>query len=501
MSWYPLRRTILAAVSLSLMLSACVPAEPIAFTGSSQPSSETPSQASTAASSVNTPQTSSTAPSLPFASSSGLIPSQSQTTVSGQISLESGAAPSEAPIKERLNLPNPVPLGEEQLPEGPIVSVFVGLDSAVITQEGKLYIWGNNSHGSRGDGTIQKPAERILPPFCQTGIPDPVIDAQMGYGSYALTETGDIYLWGEEYRVGVDIERMDPGESILRPTRFSFPQPVKQVADGTLFLLEDGSVWHLGNFPDWIDGHQRFFYRIPSESGLYGESNYTPLDLPEALEEIPLDFPCKQIGVYSNYYTFLSEDGTVYIFGTLGMDASCGFSFYYYGEPKALPFPEPIQDVQGTGFHLFALSESGKLYVYGDPNFTFYDPPQTIMGAISPEDACLGERLYLKNLPEPLTQIAVSTYSYLALGESGTLYQWGACTPDYIINEQWNRDYQPIPTAIIPPEPVIDIFCSSIYAILTENSSIYQWGDNTRQRIPGAPEEFLTEPFKLTWQW
>ena len=75
-----------------------------------------------------------------------------------------------------------------------VISVSLGgSHSGAITQDGSLYMWGWNSYGQIGDGTTE---DRYKP----TKILDHVIAVSLGGGhSGAITQNGSLYMWGANW--------------------------------------------------------------------------------------------------------------------------------------------------------------------------------------------------------------------------------------------------------------------------------------------------------------
>ncbi|MBR3145161.1 MAG: carboxypeptidase regulatory-like domain-containing protein, partial [Clostridia bacterium] len=71
--------------------------------------------------------------------------------------------------------------------------ISIDLSSAVVTDAGDLYMWGDNSSGQLGDGTTN---DSLKPKKIMSNI-----DSVLNYGSStaAITKTGDLYMWGRNY--------------------------------------------------------------------------------------------------------------------------------------------------------------------------------------------------------------------------------------------------------------------------------------------------------------
>lgn len=92
-----------------------------------------------------------------------------------------------------------VPAGSAASSLSSNVSVATGkYHSMLATEDGRLYVWGDNSKGQLGNGTTvqQNTPVQIMDGVYQVAAGD--------FTSYALTYTGDLYAWGnnENYECG-----------------------------------------------------------------------------------------------------------------------------------------------------------------------------------------------------------------------------------------------------------------------------------------------------------
>lgn len=112
-----------------------------------------------------------------------------------------------------------------------------GADSVyAITASGRLWAWGDNSHGQLGDGTRTR---RLHPVLVRrlSGIVS--VAASFGDGVYAVTKDGDVYAWGTAWTA-----------KKLMPVRVRSLGPAKSVSatgPGTAFVaMRDNTVWDAG---------------------------------------------------------------------------------------------------------------------------------------------------------------------------------------------------------------------------------------------------------------
>jgi alpha-tubulin suppressor-like RCC1 family protein len=64
-----------------------------------------------------------------------------------------------------------------------------------ITEENKIYIWGNNESGQLGNGTND---ECFVPQMPEKLMDDRIIDISCGnFHSLVLSECGRVYAWGD----------------------------------------------------------------------------------------------------------------------------------------------------------------------------------------------------------------------------------------------------------------------------------------------------------------
>ena len=114
-------------------------------------------------------------------------------------------------------------------------------NSAALTTEGKLYIWGDNMYGQIGDGTGSFSDKSKNYPVM---VMENVAAFDIGkYNSSALTEDGSLYLWGENTFGQIGNGTVDKEQYI----------PVKVLEDVCYYNLSDDD-WNFHNIAVREDG-------------------------------------------------------------------------------------------------------------------------------------------------------------------------------------------------------------------------------------------------------
>lgn len=175
------------------------------------------------------------------------------------------------------------PVLVEGLPENILAVTADGKTSFAVTEDGRVFGWGQSDKGQllqgtdNGDGTFTPDPADVAAPVELTGLPDNVIDVKGGARwAIALTEDGDVYAWGpndEGPTGGLDADPLAESDVSFLPTKIAEldniniveiqtgPNSIIAVADtgeiftwgsnsdGRLGYASDGSVY----FPQQVD--------------------------------------------------------------------------------------------------------------------------------------------------------------------------------------------------------------------------------------------------------
>ena len=340
---------------------------------------------------------------------------------------------------------------------------------AAILNDGSAVLWGTNVYGGIGNGEIDNdiPEGKTATPVSpyRLCLDEPIKDAGSVISSYALTESGTLYTWGlnNTYEAGIE------GKPVLTPTKITEINCVKQVSTSTSFTLalkEDGTVYHAG-------------VKMELFESAYDYDRYClEYEQDKVFTKLPLDFKCKKIDTSGMSYLFLSDDGSVYIQGILLTDINIEKPDLVFNKPTKIDFPEKIVDAAVLTFNVVAVSETGRVYVFGCPGLGLSDEVT---------DTRISELIYKKNL-ENIKNIDGRHFVAGALSENGELYVWGIDTKGIITKEstdlpQGRLDVISEPVKLDYQNIVQICIGNSNGTAVSKDGEVYIWGDNSIGQI------------------
>ncbi|XP_034547960.1 secretion-regulating guanine nucleotide exchange factor-like isoform X2 [Notolabrus celidotus] len=231
-----------------------------------------------------------------------------------------------------------------------------------ITEDNKIFAWGNGTSGQLGDGERSmkdQPVEVQLPQTPNVTEKDVNI-AGVACGSrhsFIWTESGRGYSFGNNFyaQLGYDFQRADFKEHQLAPRLFqSLPSSLKisQVACGerhTLFALEDGSVAACGQ----------------NDYGQIGSGSNANAVIPHFVEGVGhvLKVTCGANHNLALTGTVIHGDGRLFQWGC---GRACGNTKRNILLPEEVALPSsPVRGIAGGCWHSLLLTDGGNVFSWG----------------------------------------------------------------------------------------------------------------------------------------
>lgn len=276
---------------------------------------------------------------------------------------------------------------------------------AIVTEDGKLYVWGNNSYGQVGDGTATE--TECETPTLVKGLEDAEIrEVQLSSAnSAAITTDGALYMWGENSDGQLGIGSKDNRSTVAK--RVEGLKNVKTVSmnsyrGNNAAITRDGTLYMWGQ----------------NRAGQLGDGTttnaYTPVR--PKLEE---DVKVKQVALGNEHTVALSEDGQVYTWGynydgALGNGTTTGSK-----TPAKIEVGDgkKVAEVYADNNCSAALTEDGELYMWGDNNCGQ-------LGDGSTTDKSLPNKVEISS-GKKVTEFLLCHKSCMALLSDGTVWAWG----------------------------------------------------------------------------
>lgn len=302
-----------------------------------------------------------------------------------------------------------------------------GLHTAIVTEMGDVYTWGDGRKGQLGHRDSD-PSMKQTPRLVDTL--DSVFVTQVACGgmhTVAVTDQGFMYSWGwGKYGQTGHGDRNET--KVPKKIENSAAKGIVAVAAGnkhTVALTNKGVALSFG-----CSDHGQTGLGNPAETELRDIINPTVV---ETLQEQNVNV--KSIACGSIHSCFVSDQGEVYLCG-FGEFFHPNESQHFFYTPVKIDMPEPIKQVACGQSHNIALSESGNVYSWGSGDYGQLG--YGIFGNLSTP------RLILED--KQIASVASGRYHSLALSHQGVLYSWG-CGENGQLGQN-SDDNIPLPTVV-----------------------------------------------------
>ena len=322
-----------------------------------------------------------------------------------------------------------------------VVKISMGYaHSAAITENGDLYLWGENRFGCLGTGDSE---DRELPVKIMSGVKDVSLGL---YFSGAVTESGDLYMWGYN-----DVGQL--GTEEISTKEYS-PAPVKimeHVNDVELGASKAAAITEDGELYVW--GSSSCGYTVDGEA----EGSRTPVKIMDNVKMVSL-------GKNTEFGAALTEDGSLY---TWGKWSGNGSIMPKYPAEKIMDHVKTVCMGYDTAA---AVTESGELYIWGE----------SWHGALGNGDTQHTYTTSPVKIMDQVKEVSLGNDHGAALTEDGTLYTWGN-------NGAGNLGNGVTGTCATPVEAMENVAQISLggghFAAITEDGELYTWGQSNKDQL------------------
>ncbi len=313
-----------------------------------------------------------------------------------------------------------------------VQSVSLGNDySAAITTDGSLYTWGCNNHGQLGDGTT---TDSSIPIKVMDNVKSVSLSCSgpYDYQTAAITTDGSLYMWGynKNGQLGdgtttdssVPVKIMENVQSVS----LSWLCSAAITTDGSLYIWGYADFYHNGmasltpiKILEDVQSVCADGAAITTDGSLYtwgcgylGDGKYTDNTKP-VLTPIKIMDNVQTVEFGTSCRAALTTDGSLYTWG-INWEASLG-----NGTTKDSPTPIKIMDnVQSICLcenNSAAVTTDGDLYIWGSYAYLAGTGNGITVYNRTP-----------KKILENVYSVDLQSRSGVALTTDGNLYEWGS---------------------------------------------------------------------------
>eukprot|EP00301_Raphidiophrys_heterophryoidea_P022040 c6292_g1_i1.p1 GENE.c6292_g1_i1~~c6292_g1_i1.p1 ORF type:complete len:436 (-),score=95.26 c6292_g1_i1:316-1623(-) len=358
----------------------------------------------------------------------------------------------------------PPPKTEAERPAGPII----------LSEVGDVYSFGDGSTGQLGLG----PSSLMTTPHLVDQLPrSKIYMANAGYAhSVAVTESGDIYTWGNNAFGQLGFRNVSIDMTI--PTRVDQLQNTRivYVCAGfahTLAVTDAGVAYGWGS----------------NDKGQLGLEGFTATYTPTVITGL---MGKKVVRVSCGYDTSVAvtDRGLVYTFGDNSMgQLGLGHKRPMTGVSQVVALADTVIVQAEAGWaHVLALDEQGVAYGWGDNSLGqlglgFKDSPVL---EVSPIERLRDKGVYF---------LATGYFHSFVLTDSGMVYGFGSNDHGQLgVYDKFDRDI-PVAVPLLSMRNVTHISAGATHSIVaTGNNRVYTFGANTEGQLGTANFESKLRP-------
>ncbi len=324
--------------------------------------------------------------------------------------------------------------------------------SAVITEDGNLYTWGNNGYGQLGNGTKISSVTPIK-------IMDNVASVSLSnYHSAAITRDGSLYTWGHN-----GYSQLGNGTKTDSATPIKIMDNISTVSLGryhSAAITKDGSlyIWGRNNYGQLGDGTTT--------------DRLKPKKIMDNVELVSLG---------EEHSAAVTKDGSLYTWGEnykgkLGNGTTTNST-------KPIKIMDNIAILGFGNGHSAAITKEGALYLWGLNN-------SGQLGNGTTTDSTRPIKIM-----DNVATVSLGGNFSAAITKDGTLYTWGVNSYGELGNGTRTDSTKPI--KIMDNVATVSVRATHSAAI-TKDGTLYTWGENSSGQLGNGTTTTSTRPIKIT---
>jgi alpha-tubulin suppressor-like RCC1 family protein len=372
-----------------------------------------------------------------------------------------------------------------------------GYHSSVITEDGKVYIWGRNMYGGLGDGTkISKSTPIEITSELNLKSREEVIQMSLGsYHSAALTSRGRLITWGNNQygQLGDDttINRLKPvdvtsqfnlnSDEIIIQVSFNGISSSAITSDGRIFI--------------WGDKALEIGFLIPQT---------IPLDITSEFDLNPGE-KIIQVSLGGYHSSVITSDGRIFFWGInengqLG-DGTTTYSSVPIDITSQFSLDEDEKIIQASlnDSHSSVITSKGRIFTWGK-NDSGQLGDGTTSDSLIPIDVT---SLFFLDTDEKIIQVALGLVHSSAITSEGRIFTWGSNfggkLGDGTTENRTNPTDITFQFSLDADEAIIQVALGLFHSsAITSKGRIFTWGQNEHGQLGDGTSVNKSIPVDVT---
>lgn len=362
-------------------------------------------------------------------------------------------------------------LSKDENIDADISMISLGNSDSVALVGGRLYVWGSQTDGQLGDGKIDLSCK----------YPGKIMDGYNfkyvclgNYHSAAITEDGDLYLWGSN-KFG------QLGDGTIEDK--SIPIQIMKGLKFKCISLGGSDTSIYGSFSAAVTEDGDLYMWGCNKCGQLGDGTTNDSSIPI---KIMKNYKFKSVDLGSDHSAAITESDDLYLWGYNGAGRIGNGSTKNKNEITPNYIMGNVSVVSlGTGFSA-AITNNGKLYAWG----TNCDGQLGV-----DKEKCLFSSSPIEIISDVKFKSISLGYSYAgAIDEKGNLYTWGNNNQGQLGDGTTTKRYEP--QIVLSDVEIIDF--GNVHSAAVSNGKLFTWGCNSHYQLGNGEVKNSYIPIEIT---